>query len=359
MFFFPLDFSWAVRRAFERLHPQLCIMMEGEVWPNFTAIAERRSVPVVVANGRIGQGKGWPRYRKIASLVRPMFGRVRLVLAQDEVNEERFEFLGVRAERLKVVGTLKYDTAELGDAAAGTDELSRQLALGGGELVWVAGQTGPGEEQIVLDCFEQLQKRRELKSLRLVIVPRKPERFDEVARQIESRGAKVLRYSAVKSGEYQVTWADESAVILGDTMGDLRKFYSVASVAFVGRSLAPMGGSDVMEVAALGKAIVVGRHTENFAQTIEALSAADAVEVVADGDELHKAVERLLLDGQAAEAMGGRAREVIVRNRGATQRTVAEIAELLGYVMPLRTSEIATEAIAAKGNQKAKVKLQE
>lgn len=329
VFFFPYDFSWVVSRAFGRLKPDLCILMEGEVWPNFTAIASKRSVPVVVANGRVGGAKGWPRYRLVAPLVRGMFSRLSLVLAQDDVSAERFEYLGVASESIRVVGTLKYDTAELCDKVAGTDELERELSLLAGESVWVAGQTAPGEEEIVLDCYGRLRKLNGLKELRLAIVPRKPERFDEVASLIGSYGYNLIRYSMVK-GLSKASQADGIAVILGDTMGDLRKFYSLADAVFVGRSLVNMGGSDMMEVAALGKAVVVGPHTDNFTATVEVLSASGGLVVAQDSSELVKVTGELLCDRARAISMGLKAREVIVANKGATERTVSAIVELLG-----------------------------
>lgn len=329
VFFFPWDFSFTVARAFTRLQPAMCIMMEGEVWPNFTAVAKARYVPVVVANGRVGAGKGWRRYRKIAPLVRPMFSRLALVLAQDEEHAQRFRFLGTPAERVIVTGSLKYDTAEVGDKAPGTDELAQQLRLPPSAMLWVAGSTGPGEEEIVLDCLAQLQQEKKLQPLRLVIVPRKPERFDEIARLIKSRGFDVLRYRRIKTGDYQASQMDDTAVILGDTMGDLRKFYSLASVTFVGRSLVPMGGSDMMEAAGLAKPVVVGPYTENFAQAVKLLMAATALEIVPDGRQLATIVKRLLLNKNAAHEMGQRARQVIIDNQGATHRTVKAITKLL------------------------------
>lgn len=348
VFFFPWDASFAVARAFDRLRPALCVLMEGEIWPNFTAVAAERQVPVVVANARVSSGKGWPRYQKVAGLVRPMFRRLSLVLAQDEEYAGRFRYLGVPDERVQVVGTLKYDTADVVDAAPGSDELAGQVRLTGGQKIWVAGGTGPGEEEIVLGSWEELRAEEELAGLRLVIVPRKPERFDEVARLIEGRGHRVLRYSRVKRGEYTVSEGDDSAVILGDTMGDLRKFYSLATVVFVGRSLVPMGGSDMMEAAALAKPVIVGSYTENFTETVEALKRGEGIAVVSDGNALTEAVRKLLLDGSAANKLAANGRAVIVANRGATERTVKAIVELLGYQMPLGEGAIATEAVKAK-----------
>jgi len=338
VFFFPLDFSQAVKKALKRLRPQLCIMMELEVWPNFMSETARQGIPVMVANGRISSAKGFPRYRRIAPLVRPIFRHLAMALVQDETYAERFRYLGVLPERVQVAGSLKYDTAEVGDTVAGAEELSGQLGLKKDEPVWAAGSTGPGEEEIILNSFSQLRQRqkKELQYVRLVIVPRKPERFDEVARLIETRGYQLVRYSRVKAGEYKVSDRDSGAVILGDTMGDLRKFYSLASVVFVGRSLVPMGGSDMIEAAGLANPVIVGPYTENFIDSVKKLVAAEGISVVADGRQLTEVTEKLLRDTASARQMGQRARQVIIENKGATRRTVEAVVKLLGVVSVLR-----------------------
>lgn len=341
VFFFPWDFSFAVRRALKRIHPQLCILMELEVWHNFTRIARQNNIPVVVANGRISSAKGFPRYKKIAPLVRPMFQKLSLVLAQEESYAQRFRYLGVPAEKVKVVGTLKYDTAEITDAVAGSGELAQALHLTG-KALWVAGSTGPGEEDIILQSHQALQKSPSGKTLRLAIIPRKPERFDEVAGLIAARGFKLVRYSKVKSGQITIDQLDEQTIILGDTMGDLRKFYSLATVIFVGRSLVPQGGSDMMEAAALAKPTLVGPYTENFTETVQSLVAGQGIEIVADGLQLTTTVQKLLSDPAYARQRAQNARQVIQQNRGATLRTVAHLAALLSYQMPPSPGSIAT-----------------
>jgi len=345
VFFYPLDFSFAVRRAFRRIHPRLCILMELEVWPNFTFIAHKQNIPIAVANGRISSQKGYPRYRKIAPLVRPIFRKLSLVLAQDQTCADRFGFLGVPADRLHVVGLLKYDTANLTDNVPGADELASSLNLTTDHPVWIAGSTGPHEEKIILDTFAQLTQNKSLQNLRLIIVPRKPERFDEVAKLIESRGFRLLRYSQVKSGKYQPTQDDQNAVILGDTLGDLRKFYSRATVIFVGRSLVPMGGSDMIEAAALAKPVVVGPYTENFIDTVQKLTAGNALEIVPDGSQLTQITQKLLTNPKTANQMAQNARQIIRDNQGATQRTINHLLKLLNHQPPLGPKSIATPAI--------------
>lgn len=258
-----------------------------------------------------------------------MFGRLQLVLAQDETAAERFRYLGVTAEKVQVVGSLKYDTAEVSDEVEGAEELATAVGLRANEQVWVCGSTGPGEEQMLLDVFGRLREEAGLEKLRLVLVPRKPERFDEVAALIASDKFKLLRYSHIKSGEYELGAGSEQAVILGDTMGDLRKFYALASVVFVGRSLAPLGGSDMMEVAALGKPVIVGPYTDNFMETVRLMVAGGGIEVVADKTQLQNAVQELLRHPKRARDVAARGRQVIIDNKGATSKSVASLLKLI------------------------------
>ncbi|MCF7956835.1 MAG: 3-deoxy-D-manno-octulosonic acid transferase [Phycisphaerae bacterium] len=331
VFFYPYDFTWAVKRAFNRLNPRLCILMELEVWHNFTAIAHRRNIPVMVANGRISSGKGFPRYKKIAPLVRPMFGRLAMALVQDETYAERFRFLGVPDERVRVVGSLKYDTAEVTNNVAGADALAERLNMGSESLVWVAGSTGPGEEKMVLGAYAKALGKIGLQGLRLVIVPRKPERFDEVAELIEKKGYNLLRYSELKNGDGNGNLPDPegNCVILGDTMGDLRKFYSLASTIFVGRSLVPMGGSDMIEAVGLGKPVMVGPYTENFEEPMRLLLADEAIIEVSNEEQLAHETCKYLLDKAIAKSLSQRGPQVILKQKGATERTMAAIKEVL------------------------------
>lgn len=326
VFYFPFDFSWIIRRTFRRLDPAVCLLVELEVWPNFIFTAHRSAVPVVVVNGRVSD-RSFSRYRRIKGLTRMFFGKIDLVLAQTQEYAERFRELGCPAERVIVTNSLKYDTAQITDTVEGADELAEQLNLADARL-WVAGGTGNDEEKIILDVHKSLIQDESLGDVRLAVVPRKPERFNEIAQLIEQMGLPVVRYSRLK-GTANRAPADAKAVILGDTMGDLRKFYSLATVVFVGRSLVPMGGSDMMEAAALGKCTLFGPHAFNFKQTVDALLADDGAIRVADGDELLKAVRKCLLDREYAAGIAQRGRQVIRNNQGATAKTVRHITALL------------------------------
>ena len=238
------------------------------------------------------------------------------------------------AERVQVTGTMKFDTAQLTDSIPGAEELAAAIGLRPGEeRIWVCGSTGPGEEEILLGIYRQLLG--PWPKLRLVIVPRKPERFDEAEELIIGSAMNVIRRSQQPTADEEARMRDYCSppVVLGDTICELRKFYSLADVVFVGRTLVDLGprqhGSDMIEPAALAKPTIVGRYTGNFAEVMNQFRARDAMVEVGTGRELHLQVERLLSDRQAASGMGSRAQEVVRQNQGATSRHAAVILDLL------------------------------
>ncbi|HUT58183.1 MAG TPA: 3-deoxy-D-manno-octulosonic acid transferase [Phycisphaerae bacterium] len=345
VFHWPLDFTWAVRRALRRLAPELVVLMEGEVWPNFLSACDRRGVPVVIVNGRLSpRGLRW---RLAGPLAGKVFNRLAAVGVQHQRYAERFAELGLDPAKVQVTGMLKYDTAEPADESTGPhttglpgqDALARALGIAGQDRLVVAGGTGPGEEKMILDVYAELKSRH--RSARLAIVPRKPERFEEVARLIIAGGLPLVRKSQCPDGAEAEATAD--AVILGDTMGELRKFYAMATCIFVGRSLVPMGGSDMIEAAALGKPTAFGPHTFNFPQADD-LARHGCVRV-ADARSLGEQLDRWLADPAAAARAGQAAQQYVRSQQGATRRNVEMICEVLGRVPAAAPGAIATEAI--------------
>ena len=325
---YPLDFSFAVRRVLDRRRPSVVVLMELEVWPNFVRACARRGIPVVLANGRITE-KSFKGYRRAGPVVRRMFSRLAMVLAQDATYAERFIRLGAPADRVAVAGTMKFDTAAVAASVEGDRQLAAEVGLDAGGPVWVCGSTGPGEEAILLALYGRLVG--QFAGLRLCLVPRKPERFDEVAGLIREQRFGLRRRSGISNLESQI--ADSPPVILGDTMGELRKFYSLADVVFVGRTLVDLGpsqhGSDMIEPAALGRAVVVGPFTGNFAEPMSRFRAADALVEVADAAALEAAVRRLLASSDERAALGTRARRVVVEQQGSTDRHARAVLSLL------------------------------
>ena len=326
VFYFPFDFYLIIKRAFRNIQPDICLLMELEIWPNFVQIAKQSNIPVIVVNGRMSD-KSFPRYQKIKPLVKKMFGKISLTLAQTEQYAQRFKELGCQDEKVVVTGSLKYDTAQITDKVQGSDVIAAQLNIGS-ERLWVTGATGNDEEKILLDVYQKLKQDTRFADLRLVIVPRKPERFDEVAQLIERRGLPLIRYSRIKNNTAPSP-TDNQAIILGDTMGDLRKFYSLSTIIFVGRSLVPMGGSDMVEAAALGKCTVFGPHAFNFKQTVDALLADSGAIMVKDPEELLQTMQQCLSDSDFAQSVANNGREVIRKNQGATKNTIDQISKFL------------------------------
>jgi 3-deoxy-D-manno-octulosonic-acid transferase len=350
IFRYPLDFSFIVHRVLDRIHPDAVILMELEVWPNLVAIARGRGIPILIANGRVTEERSMRRFRKpvVRSLARSMFGGISFAGVQNEAYAARFTELGVPKERVVVTGTMKYDTALVADSVPGDASLAAALGIDRSRPLFVAGSTGPGEEEMILQAYSRLLA--DQPGAQLAIIPRKPERFDEVARLIESRGYSCKRRSrqpdrADAPAASETTAGDGAVVLLGDTMGELRKFYALADVVFVGRSLVPMGGSDLMEVAGLGRAMCYGSYVDNFAEVSEKLLAAGAAVRLESADALTPALRRLLADKEAARAMGRAAQDVVRRNTGATARTVDLLCECLGRRADHPKTSISTRKI--------------
>jgi len=351
VFYFPLDLSWIMHRAFNNIRPAVCLLMELEVWPNFVQIARQLNVPVIVINGRISN-KSFSRYRIVRPIAKTIFRKVGLVLAQTNEYARRFKELGCPDEKVIVTGSLKYDTAQITEKVEGADTLAAQL-FGKSEirnpkseiLLWVAGATGNDEEKILLEVYQNLKQQKQFSDLRLAIIPRKPERFDEVAQLIEQSGFNLIRYSELKKATPDTVAKSKienrnlsaarlaestiDSVILGDTMGDLRKFYSLATIIFIGRSLVPMGGSDMMEAAALGKCTIFGPYAFNFKQAVDALLADNGAIMVKDKEDLLRTIQKCLLEPTYADKIARNGREVIRKNQGATARTIQHITKFL------------------------------
>jgi 3-deoxy-D-manno-octulosonic-acid transferase len=340
---FPFDFSKSVKKLLANQRPVVVVLMELEVWPNFMRECERRGIPVILVNGRLS-AHSFRRYRLGGPLTRPMFRRLKVACVQEEAYARRFEEIGVPPARIRITGTMKFDTAQVIDRIPGADMIALSVGLGAtADKIWVCGSTGPGEEQLILAAYKEL--RIKFPGLRLAIIPRHPERFDDVAKLIQSHGLPLVRRSQVKAAAHASPAPsvspslrlslspspDPSAVVLGDTMGELRKFYSIADIVFVGRTLVDLGpkqhGSDMIEPAALAKPVIVGRFTGNFTEVMNRFREAGAIREVNNGEQLRDAVADLLLAPIAAAEIGSRAQHVVRKNQGATLRHVEVILE--------------------------------
>ncbi len=324
---YPLDFSGAVTRVLDAVRPDVVVLMELELWPNFLRQCEARDIPVILANGRLTE-KSYRNYKRGGAVTRAMFQRLSVACVQDELYAQRFIDCGVPADRVKVLGTMKFDNAQIADALGGAADLAHAVGLHPGkEPIWVCGSTGPGEEEIILNVYRKLLQKQP--RLRLAIVPRHPQRFDEVAYLIEDMKFTPVRRSAA----FVPIDPAIPPVILGDTMGELRLFYSNADVVFVGRSLVDLGqsqhGSDMIEPAALGKPVIVGPFTTNFSDAVRKLKAAEGLLEVKDADGLEEAVGFCLTLPAEGQKMGRRAQTVVLREQGSTARHTAVVFQQL------------------------------
>ena len=309
--YFPIDLPGPVRRALDAVNPRFFLCMETELWPNLLRALAARGVPSMIANGRISD-RSFRRYRLVRFFTARMLAHVRVLAMQSEEDARRIIALGARPERVVVTGNIKSD---LIPPEGGGDGLwQRLLGLDDGEPVWVAGSTHRGEEAIVLDVYLHLRAR--VPTLTLVLAPRHPERVGEVERLVRERRLQPVRRSELPKSQAR------GAVIIVDTVGELAQIYRVASVVFVGGSLAPTGGHNMLEPALLRKPVLFGPHTTNFRESAELLLEAGGALVVRDGAELEAHMGALLVDGERRRRMGVAAFMAVAGRRGAIKHTL-------------------------------------
>jgi 3-deoxy-D-manno-octulosonic-acid transferase len=322
--FYPLDFANFPGRALDRLRPRCVLLMELEIWPNFLLAARKRDVPVAVINGRISE-RTFKGYRLARGLL-PQLDLISKYCVQDPAYQKRLLDLGVDPQRVFVTGNMKYDSVVMSAPDDGAAALRAWLAPGR-ELVLVAGSTHHDEETAVLQALAAARVDLAAAAVRVVLVPRHPERAPQVCDQVRAAGHVPVRWTEVREQRPALGPAD---VVVVDTIGQLQRFYGACDVAFVGGSLIPHGGQNMLEPCALGRAVIFGPHTTNFRRDVELLRAANAVVQVPDRAAFAVELGRLLRDDGLRHDLGARARAVIADNRGATERTLDLVAELLG-----------------------------
>jgi 3-deoxy-D-manno-octulosonic-acid transferase len=320
---YPLDLANFPGRALSRLRPQCVLLMELEIWPNFLQAARKRDIPVAVINGRISE-RTFKGYRMARGLL-PQLDLISKYCVQDRAYQQRLLDLGVDSSRVFVTGNMKYDSVDMGKHEEAAARLRPWLAPAG-ESVLVSGSTHDNEESTVLEVVQAIRSRTTL-DVRVILVPRHPERSAGICEMVSQKGFDVVRWSAVSE---TLPALPSGAVLVVDTIGQLQRFYAACDVAFVGGSLIPHGGQNMLEPAALGRAVIFGPHTTNFRRDVELLVAADAVIQVADVPSFEQELERLLCDAEHRQTLGRRARQVISDNQGATKRTLDLVVDLLG-----------------------------
>ena len=316
--YFPLDLPRAVGRALSAMRPSFFIGLETEIWPNFLRGLQRRGVPAMIANGRISD-RSFRRYRLVRPFMRRVLAGIAVFGMQTAEDARRIIALGAPPERVVVTGNLKSDAVP---NEPGAEQLWRRLmGLTGGEAVWIAGSTHRGEEELLLGAFLGLKRRHP--SLVLVLAPRHPERVPEVERVIRARGLASVRRTELPSAR------DANAVIVLDTVGELAQLYQLSEVVFVGGSLVPLGGHNMLEPALRRKPMVFGPHTANFREGAELLVTAGGALIVRDGKELESVVDRLLSDRGLRATMGEAAFEAVAGRQGAVRETLELIERFL------------------------------
>jgi 3-deoxy-D-manno-octulosonic-acid transferase len=324
--YLPLDLPGAVRRFFTRVQPRLAVIFETELWPNLYRECGRRRVPLVLASARIS-ARSVGRYQRLGALFRDTLAQAAVVAAQGEGDAERFRELGATPTSTHVTGNLKFDFELPADIGARGARLRARYARA--RALWVAGSThGAGEEQAVLEAHQRVRAAHP--GALLVLAPRHPPRFDEVAQSLTQAGLRFVRRSQDGDGlEAHTQAAQECAVVLLDSLGELLAFYAAADVAFVGGSLVPIGGHNLLEPAALGVPILTGPNNSNSAEIARLLIERGAAEVVNDAAQLGARLNVLLADPGARERMGAAGRVTVEVNRGALANLVSLIEPLL------------------------------
>lgn len=329
--YFPLDFTWAVKQALKRVRPSLIVLVELELWPNFIREASTRSIPLVLINGRMSE-RSFRGYRRIRWLMRGLWQGFAKIAVQTEEYRRRLAELGAPENRLVVTGSTKYDGLETDRRNLRTQEIRQGFGLRDDEIVFMAGSTQSPEEAYAIETWLALRARHP--QLRLVLVPRHQERFEEVAALVESRGLPLVRRSQIKAGN-RLTPSDSlgerggPAVLLLDTLGELGAAWGLADIAFVGGSLTPRGGQNMIEPAAYAAAVLFGPNTGNFRQVVELLLSERAAQVVRSPEDLTRQVGELLKNSDLARNLGAKAQQLVMQQQGATARTVQLIAEAM------------------------------
>lgn len=308
--FLPLDLPFIAGKVLKRVNPSILILMETELWPNLITKAGEMGVPVVLVNGRISDGS-YGKYWFLSPLLRKVFKDVDLFLMQSEGDADRIVMLGAESSKVHVTGNIKFDVR------IPVNEIPFMVDWKGPVLI--AGSTHRGEDALILDIFMELMKKHS--DLLLVLAPRHLERIREVEGILKEKGLQYLKRSEVSDKIVH-------RVILVDTLGELASFCRYGTIVFIGGSLVPVGGHNLLEPAILGKPVLFGPYTHNFRDISHILIDSGGGVRVSSAEELRGWVDRLLSDGQLCNSMGNRARQAVLKNRGATERTLARMMEI-------------------------------
>ncbi|MDO4858153.1 MAG: 3-deoxy-D-manno-octulosonic acid transferase [Thermoguttaceae bacterium] len=322
VFYAPLDFSWAVRRAMKRVQPDFLVLIELEIWPNLLLTAEKLGVPVVVMNGRLGE-KSFRNYSRIRPVMRRVMRTLTLVTAQDEASAERFRSLGVAPEKVFNVGSIKYDGAQSDRQNEKTRRLARLWNITPDDRIFLAGSTQDPEEEMAVEVFRRLAPTHP--ELRLILVPRHPERFAEVEKLLEKTEFETQKRTDLSENPEE---NGRAQILLVNTIGELGGWWGTSFVGFVGGSMGSRGGQNMLEPAAFGTCVSFGPNTWNFRDIVKKLLTHDAAVVVHDVDEMTEFVRRTLEDADFARTLGQNASRLVASQQGALKKTLDHFDQL-------------------------------
>ncbi|BAP56986.1 3-deoxy-D-manno-octulosonic-acid transferase domain-containing protein [Thioploca ingrica] len=312
--YLPYDLPDAVARFLKRTQPQLLILLETELWPNLLQACQQRLIPVILVNARLS-AQSSAKYQRIAGFMRQILTSLVAIAAQTQVDANRFIELGVPATQIQVTGNIKFDSRSPAHYATQAKQLRHQC--GNQRVIWIAASTHEGEEKLVLEAFSRLKA--EIKALLLILVPRHPERFNRVALLCQQHGYLVSR----RSQNQPCTAITD--IYLGDTMGELPLLYAASDVAFVGGSLVPIGGHNLLEPAAAGLPIIVGTYVFECEEICRQLLAEQAGQQVHNTEQLVQAAKRYLIDAHLRQQAGEQGRWFVEKNQGALERVLSMI----------------------------------
>ena len=321
--FFPFDLSWVARRIFRQLPLDLLVIVETEIWPNFIHQAKKAGIPIVLVNGRISD-RSFPRYKFIRPLLRPVLQNFSSFCMQSETDAQRISYLGAPSGRVSVPGNLKFDMQVVTPEPARITALKEKFRLPEETMIWVAGSTRSGEHEILIEAYRQLVS--EGIDVVLVLVPRHVERCKMVGELLVSEKVPYVLRSSLEEGMKRV---QPGGVLLVDTMGEMLDLYATADLVFVGGSLVPVGGHNVLEPALLKKPVIFGPYMHNFKEISRLLLSAKGGVQVADRQDLLLQARKLLKDSRARRVLGNNGNGVLASNAGATRKTLDVMKSLM------------------------------
>ena len=317
--FLPYDINWMIRRFLRHFSPQLCVLIETEVWPNLVAQCKQAELPVTLVNARLSE-KSLKKAQKLSALMLPAARAINFVVAQSGPDAQRLKALGVA--NLCVTGNMKFDVTPPPKMGQRGTLLRRYFA---DRPVFICASTRDGEEELILQAFVALKMPRAL----LILTPRHPQRFDLVAAMLIAHKVTYVRRTALDLDHETDTLSEDTQVLLGDSMGEMYMYYAACDVAFVGGSLVALGGHNLIEACAMGKPVLTGPHTFNFSEITDQAIAADAAIRVADAQDVMKKAQALLDDTQTRIQMGENAYAFFLQHQGATDRTLQVLRQYL------------------------------